>query len=431
MKRKARQDERLRCSGGARKMARQVGLWLGLAGLLPCGMAEASSVQVYQGMLGARGEVVLELSTPAAGEPRQGRYFYRRHGVDIPLRGTPGSLAEGLPLDEIDDAGDAREAVFEDPATRKPRFVWKGRIQGARYRGEWRDLRSGKSRPFELRLVATYDPDAARPTGVEAVTQAIVQGVGSPVASDVAISMARTPYEYLRVAVPLTEGPEMVLGSVAYRMLRDPRTRVAYPRLTRHPDPGMLRQANRLLEQRHWEMNLGALACASSRYTARGPEAGTLGGYPEEAITVEYLSPTLMSVVESGSIGCGGAHPHNHFDPYTLDLLRGGYFDFARILEGYGTGETEHGPAFLAFLDEALQRQPEPDDCEGILPMYLQLHFIRPDRLAFDVSGVGHAMGACLGTKLTLPFSTLGPILKPEAASYLAPARTSPKGMSR
>ena len=53
--------------------------------------------------------------------------------------------------------------------------------------------------------------------------------------------------------------------------------------------------------------------------------AGTLGGFDEEDVKVTWLSRALMTVTESGSLDCGGAHPYNHFDVYTFDLLRGEY----------------------------------------------------------------------------------------------------------
>ena len=375
-------------------------------------IAHAAPTEVYQGVLGSNIEVVLELSASKAGEMTKGRYFYPGRGVDIPLRGTHQALAEGLPLNEFQDVADFYEGIFEDPATHKPRIVWAGHIKENRYVGTWRNAATGKSLPFNLKHVATYDPDKISSTG--------------DLSSRIEISMANTPYDYLRVNVPLTKGKENVQGHVAYRMVNDPRTHIAYPRLTQHPDTRTLTMINRLLEQRHWTMNLEALACASSLYFDRGPAAGSLGGYEDENINVEYFSSTLMSVVESGSTFCGGAHPNNHYDTYTLDLLHGGYFDFSRILQGYGPGNypAQYSEAFMHFVREALQRKgvdPGSDDfgCTDEWPQYLYLHVLAPDRLSFDISGVGHALGVCLGSHLTLSFTELEPILKPDSARYL------------
>jgi hypothetical protein len=375
-------------------------------------VAEAAPVRVFQGTLGGA-PVVLELGDTG------GRYFYMKNGVDIPLHGEPGALAEALPLTEQkpQDVPDDGKPLFDDPSTGKPRVVWQGQLAGPRYEGTWRDARTGKNLPFSLRQVASYAPDASQADG------------GPP---DVAtLSMRTAPYDFLRMQAPLKSGPEVVQGPVAYRMVQDPRTRLRYPRLTRLPDAQVMARINGLLERRHWALSMNALYCASTAYTSQGPEAGTLGDFDQEQVKVDYLSPTLMSVVESGSVGCGGAYPDNHFEPYTLDLLRGGYLDFSRILQGYRRGPSApaYSAAFMVFVKQAVRRtvrsSDDPNSCTEVWPQYLSLHFQQPGRLAFDVSGVPHVAGACLGTWMSLPFGQIKPLLKPEAARYLSIGATA------
>ncbi|MBB1208459.1 hypothetical protein EII08_28515, partial [Klebsiella pneumoniae] len=114
-------------------------------------------------------------------------------------------------------------------------------------------------------------------------------------------------------------GKDIGAGAVAYRMWVDPRTQFAYPRLSRHPDPQVMRRVNDLLEQRHWRKSLGALECMAFAYTSQSEAGGTLGGFDDENINVTWLSRALMTVTEAGSLDCGGAHPANHFEPYTFD----------------------------------------------------------------------------------------------------------------
>ena len=388
--------------------------------------AEATPRDVFTGEIGGA-NVVLELNADDDAQSREGRYFYVRHGVDIPLRGNLEALAEGLPLKDLNLPSYSDVPVFADPATDRPRVIWQGRLKDGNYKGIWYDAATGRSLPFALRRVATYDPDALKPDAVEAVTRAIVQGANSGVSSSADITLKTDPYDFFRLNVPMQQEPEVVTGEgVAYHMLTDPRTHVRYPRLTRHPDVHKLLAINRLLEQRHWNLNLEALACASTAYTHLGPAAGTLGDFDNEVVTVDYLSTTLMSVIEAGSTYCGGAHPNNHYEPYTLDLIEGGYFDFSRILSGYGYGEygtREYSTEFMAFVRGELRRQAlslvaADTECSDIWPEYLYLHFTAPGELAFDVSGIGHALGVCLGTHLTVPFVQLQPMLKPDAARY-------------
>lgn len=210
-------------------------------------------------------------------------------------------------------------------------------------------------------------------------------------------------------------------------------TRFWYPRLTRHPDARILTQTNALLEQRHWIMNLDALGCKSSIYQTAQLPAGSLGDYDREIVQIACLPATLMSVTESGSTYCGGAHPSNHYDPFTLDLLHGGYLDFSRLLKGYRQDAytPAYSEAFMALVREKIATQEARDiavngedgesACADVFADYMHLHFESPEQLAFMVSGVGHAAGACLGLGVSVPFAELVPLWKPQARAYLWP----------
>lgn len=393
--------------------------------VLATGLAVAAPVDVYRGTLGGA-EVVMELGKPQADGVREGRYFYPRYGVDIPLKGPLDALAEAQFLTpELTEALGQETPLFTDAKRRS--IVWRIRQQGdAGLGGEWVDGIHGKKLPISLQHIAQYDPEALQPRGVEAVTLAIVQGVGSGVAADVPISATTTPYDYLRMSLqPLAQGKEVVLAPhLAWRPVRDARTKFWYPRLTRHPDAKILAQTNAVLEQRHWAMGLEALACKSSIYQNLGPAAGSLGNYDEESIKVTYLSTALMSVVESGSTDCGGAHPNNHFDPFVLDLLKGGYMDFRRLLKGtkYGDYKLEYSDQFMSFLNKAVRKYSDDDkECTELLPQYMALMLDQPRKMSFVISGIGHAMGVCLGSGVSVPFKDLAPYIQPGAQRYLQP----------
>ena len=383
--------------------------------------AQAEPMDVYRGTLGGSA-VVLELGKPGADGERQGRYFYLRHGVDIPLQGKLEALSEARPLDN----DWARENGGEPPVltdAQQRRIVWQLRQQGSALMGDWVDGIHGKKLPLALTHIAQYDPEKIAPSGVEAVTLAIVQGAGSGISSGVVISAKSTPYDYLKVAEQKLElGKEVVSSpTLAWRPVRDARSQFWYPRLTRHPDAKILAQTNAVLEQRHWGMTLEALGCVGSIYLNAGPEAGSLGNMNEEEVTVSYLSTALMSVVVSGSNGCGGAHPNNHYNPFVLDLLRGGYLDFTRLFKGakYGDYKLQLSPK----MDTLIQKTTSHDDkdCIDYLPEFQVPMFSRPDKLSFVISGIGHAMGVCLGSGVDIRFKDLKPFIKPGAEAYFKP----------
>ncbi|CAB3858795.1 hypothetical protein [Achromobacter deleyi] len=404
-------------------------LVLAAAGL--CGSAAfAAPRTVYTGTLQGAGDVVMELDSQAAADGTlRGRYFYPKHGVDIPLKGTPQALREPRTYYEIKESGGDPESDAAPPAA-----TWSGKRDAAGYEGKWVDARTGKSRSFKLRRVAEYDPAALAPDAVQAVTDAISGGVGSGIDVNADIDLRHAPYETLKLAgyaVPV--GQDIGNAKVAYRLWRDPRTKFSYPRLSRHPDPQVLVRINHLLEQRHWQMNLAALECMATIYTDGNPAAGTLGSYDDENITVAWLSTALMTVTESGSLYCGGAHPNNHFDPYTFDLLRGEYLNWNRIFDAYVPGDDglrTASPTLLALMEKvraplaAENAKGEADGeslegCSDVWPSYLALSVASPGELVLSVSGIGHAMGACLGPHASVPFKALKPYLKPGGQAYL------------
>jgi len=398
------------------------------------GVAVAGERIVYKGTLGTNTEVVLELEKKSASY--EGRYFYLRFGVDIPLQGTLAALKEALPKEEhgkhldTDDNSDPDLPIFIDPVTKKPRSVWQGEIKGDTYQGTWHNAKTKKNLPFKLHQVGRYDPDAINPEGVEAITIAVTSGVGSGIADGTTIALGNAPYEYLKMQFPLLLGPEILRKNVGYRMVTDPRTRFAYPRLTRHPNPQVLAGSNQLLEQRHWQMSLAALSCMATLYAGSQMASGDLGSYDSEKIGVRYLSETLMTVVESGSTYCGGAHPNNHYDPFTLDLIHGDYLDFNRLFPTQRShdNQIDLDPVLVSFISEKMKSASNrasadmdsdlDTECNDVLLEYLAIEFDEPDKISFVVSGIGHAMGACLGPRMVIPISALKPILKPGAEAY-------------
>lgn len=395
---------------------------LGALACLALGNAHAAPKIVYTGTLQGAGEVVMELDAQAAADGAlNGRYFYPKAGVDIPLHGTAQALAEPPPFWKRDQPGHSASA--DTPPTAA---TWQGVRDAQGYRGTWTDARSGKQRTFELRRVAEYDPKTPPATEVH-----------NGIATFPEINAAQAPYDTLKLAghaEPM--GDEIGRGAVAYRMWRDPRTQFPYPRLTRHPDEQVRARVNHLLEQRHWRKSLGALQCMGEAYTRMGdfPSAGTLGNFDDEVITVTWLSQALMTVTESGSLDCGGAHPDNHFEPYTYDLLRGEYLDWNRVFDAYaprGRGRPQASPTLVditatvqrtlaAAEAEGTTKDPSKDGCASQWPDNLVLGAQAPGALSLSVSGVGHASGICLGTLALVPFSDLTPYLKPGGQAYLA-----------
>ncbi|AUT46645.1 hypothetical protein [Achromobacter sp. AONIH1] len=378
--------------------------------------ALATPRTIYTGPLQGAGTIVLELDAPPtpSSSPLTGRYFYPAHGTDIPLTGTAASLTEPSP----------------SPNTSTPAATWQGTLTPTSYKGTWTDAKTGKQRHFDLKRVAQYDTAQLEQDRKQARATQVNLG---DVDLNAGITSTRAPYDTLKLAGHAKPvGKEIGNATVAYQMWQDPRTKFPYPRLTRHPDPQVMQRINYLLEQRHWQKSLGALDCKATAYTSTNPMAGTLGGFDEEDVKVTWLSRALMTVTESGSLDCGGAHPYNHFDAYTFDLLRGEYLDWNRVFDAYVPGKRTFGgeksAALLTLVKQAVDQGPDAskadqhpnlEDCADLWPEYLALGAQAPGALSLSVSGVGHASGACLGTHAQVPFKALTPYLKPGGEAYL------------
>ena len=377
-----------------------------------------TSAQIYSGTLG-RLQVVMELQ-PANGKGvRQGRYFYRHQGVDVPLKGRADDLLEGLPLDaqmllqlqQSAAAGQTAEPpVFKDLQGHS--LHWQGQVEGDEYRGTWRDDRQGRSHPFVLKRVTAHDAarlDAGRP---------------HPPADPRDITATAQLYEFLRLSVPLRQGPlTTVAPGLAWRLVQDRRTQFWFPRLAQHPDAKVVARVNALLEQQHWAMSRDALDCRSSQYLQTFAGAGTLAGYEKHSVRVTYLTPSLMSVLAQGSTVCGGPPQHEH-RPMTFDLRRGEPLDFSRIFTGVdGALYTQAFAEFVQSLQGAPGVVDDDTGCADGWPEGMALYFKAPAQLAVATSRSNGVQQYCLATHMTVPLARLKPLLRPGADEYLPDLR--------
>ena len=98
--------------------------------------------------------------------------------------------------------------------------------------------------------------------------------------------------------------------------------------------------------------------------------------------------------------------------------------DFRRVLKGakYGDYKLEYSDQFMSFLSKAARKYSNDDkECTELLPQYMALMLNKPDKMSFVISGIGHAMGVCLGSGVSVPFKDLAPYIKPGAQRYLQP----------
>jgi len=232
------------------------------------------------------------------------------------------------------------------------------------------------------------------------------------------------------------------------RYFVDDRTKFEFPRIGEID--GDDNAANAYLEQRHWMMSLDALWCAAQKFQGFGWngynfDAGTLGWWDEEQVEATYLSPTVMTWTEGGSLSCGYAHPYNHYETYNLDVAAGKPLDLSRIFKGWVAKDFDGnvvdletaratprdyqwGPddALYAFIhahrpsNEEMGFTGGEDDCpmDDLVRTNLAIGFTGDDRVRFALGNLEYAIQAC-GTDLyEAPITELKELLTPEAAAY-------------
>jgi hypothetical protein len=241
---------------------------------------------------------------------------------------------------------------------------------------------------------------------------------------------------------------EIEINGNRYRYVVDPRTEFAYPRIIELADGSDGDAANAFLEQRHWAMNAGALSCMAMQYPGMGwnsyiaESVGTLGGYEDETVTVSYLSQTVMSWTESGSLWCGGAHPYNHSETHNLDVRAGKRLDLSRIFAawvardfdgnavdqeaaranplGYAWGPSDELVEFVLATRAPGDAEFEAEcGTEELIADFLTIGFEQGERVVFGLGGLPHVIQACADDVLEVPLADLpAEFLKPEAADY-------------
>lgn len=423
------------------------------------GLAHADA-WTYQGTVG-KGAVVVEFTRKPTDAntktPLAGRYFYPAHGVDIPLQ--PG-MNTGT-LFELQEEAPCTPKLCPQPAngaTAKPPIAatWVLRADGSgTLIGTFKAASGKSSLPVQL------SPVGSRPTGpdFDGTPQGLVDLTDQRIWSDLgdAITAAATPYDFLKMQITLKRGEPTDWGAVAFDYAVDPRTKFHFPRVTKLPGVTDLATmpVNNALTARHWTLNVGALECRAMQFLAFGwidtyaDSMGTLGGYDEQTIEATFLSPTVMSWTEGGSLFCGGAHPANFSNSYSLDVAKGQPLDLSLIFKGWVAHSIDatDGPpvdpavaragkadAYIWGPDSALAayveaKRPKEDaafekECglSELVPTNLAIRFARGENgqalAVFALEGLPHAITACGGDLFDAPVTQLRELLAPGAAAY-------------
>ena len=415
-----------------------------------------AEVLTLGGTLGGR-EILVELTQPKDGAVA-GRYTFRDTGGDIPLVAVSHDdkswvLNEEAPCGEADCVLDDTAVVLEAPIA----ATWQLTYDPETFIATGsRSVAGGKSKTQPLQL----DVIAWRALGES--EQASAFGLHDRSAQlsymrDWPLDWSSAPYEMMLMDVPLTTAEEQAIDGATYHMVTDPRTKFAFPRAIAFADGSPVEAANAILADHHARLNLAAFDCLAFRFASYGVDSewgirgGFLGDYDNEYVELTYLSPTLVSWTQSGSLWCTGAHPYNHYDSYTYDVATGKELSGQDILSDWvprewgaapeAVADTDlafenpdaynwgPGPDLIAFVrdhfaDDVLSGDAEFDDmCYGdqAIADQLDVRFAAGPSLVFTVNGYPHVMSACMTDLFTIPLEEVRHLLKPEALATYFP----------
>lgn len=188
---------------------------------------------------------------------------------------------------------------------------------------------------------------------------------------------------------------------LAYSLSANPRRTVVLPRLTRFPDPAVMKAVNYDLSAEEQNLNAKRSDC----FAGHEREASW-----EQTSRVAVLTRDVLSIESGAFADCGGTHPFEIYDPLTYNMRTGKRFDFDRdagVLFNTGTFP-------IKDLIEIYKRHYPSSNAECqkslIATNSLYLHF-EPTGLAI-LPGLPHVIAAC-GPVITVPYHEIQPLLKP------------------
>ncbi len=268
-------------------------LCFGLATVV-CGVAQADEPgKVWRGTLGPN-EVVVRINAPAKGSADlDGRYFYRRHRMDIQLQGKA--------------SADGRITLQEGLRDDDPHPSWKMQAPAQdRWDGEWIGPK-GERLEIHLRGVASSATVAAREAGLQAL-RGDIDG-----------------YEWLRMAdLTLRKKKLQQVDGYTLQWFHQPESGIDLFEVVSGYPEAQRERINRALRMNLWNRVGNYYGCMSGARDGQGEY--------ETTTTLRHIDPKILSVSLFSSYYCGGAHPDFGDAPLNIDPRDGRELDLDDVL---------------------------------------------------------------------------------------------------
>lgn len=274
-----------------------------LAMMICCLAHAGESGKVWVGTLGPS-DIVVRIDAPfgKASAKIDGRYFYRRHRMDIELQGKA--------------SADGRITLQEGLRDDEPHPAWKMQAPAQdRWDGEWIGPRD-KRLPIHLRKATPESLPPAREPGLQALRGEI------------------DDYEWLRLSeLALQKKKLQRIDGYTLQWLHQPESGIDLFEVTAGYPQAQLQRINAVLRRRLWNWVGNYYGCVSGARDGQGDYQTTT--------TLRHISPRILSASLSSSFYCGGAHPDFGDEPVNLDPRDGRELDLDDVL-WLGPGKALH-----------------------------------------------------------------------------------------
>lgn len=402
--------------------------------------AFAIDAMTYKGTVG-KIPIIVEMSQGNDTDQFFARYAYMSKGVDIPLHGQindDGTLAieEEAPCDK--SCRNANDDIIEEAPIGADWALTRDDYEGKRLSGTWKDRKTGKTLPLKLEQVGVR----TLADGADSLDSLSPSSVTSRGWNDVRATPEMLPYDFLKLDFPVRKGPESIVEGATVRMDTDPRTETSYPTIIKLPGADTT-EINAYLKQQWLQFQFNPYYCLSTAYLGlgwSGSESQGTTGIDSAGVTIEYLTPRLLGLVENGSAYCGGAHPNNFENRHFADVRTGEPVTAERLLKGWvpknyedqeidpatvtDENNQKYGPnaALVEFVNARRDKSDAERDAEcglnELVNTNLGVYFSKGE-LVFNLKSLPYAIFACSDDLLRIPLEEARPLLTDEGIRLL------------
>jgi len=404
--------------------------------------ALADELTTYSGTLG-KASVIVELQAPGKDGTFFGRYAYMDKGIDIPLHGT--RTKSGFVLEEEKPCTTALcrdlNGDFLQKAPIAAEWSLKPDSSGDTLVGTWTDEDSGKSLPIKLSSEDTVEPDEDV-TDFEMLEPYYNGGLDQ---TSAILTAEDVPYDFLKFDRPLKKGKVVAVKDSAYRMDLDDRVGLDFPTVVKLGRVGPARLNRTLKDQRFRWVSI-AYDCYSHAYLGYGwndfAADGTNGFEDASArVVVDYLTPRLMGISESGTWNCGSAHDDYLTAHILLDARTGRAVQARDLLNDWVAKDVDGSLVDPAKVEDQSRLIWGPDeklvhyvlghrnesgastakDCPtaDLVKTNLGVYF-KGDKLIFALVDLPDLTVLCGGDLSSMPIKDARPFLTKKGARYFA-----------